>query len=111
MLTIAKPRSAKNRDRSEAMRRSPKGHPPVEKLLREHAAEYATVKVRLGEEVLTLQQLHDHVSLELEADDGTKSFVTARYVIGCDGASSRIRQCLDTFVVHDRDHLQIRHPS
>jgi 3-(3-hydroxy-phenyl)propionate hydroxylase len=69
--------------------------PPVEKLLREHAAEHATVKVRLGEEVITLRQSHDHVSLELQSEDRTKSTVTARYVIGCDGASSRIRQCLD----------------
>ncbi len=69
--------------------------PPVEKLLREHAAQHATVEVRLGEEVITLQQEHDHVSLELQSDEGTKSAITARYVIGCDGASSRIRQCLD----------------
>jgi 3-(3-hydroxy-phenyl)propionate hydroxylase len=69
--------------------------PPVETLLREHAAEHATVEVRLGEEVITLRQGHDHVSLELQSEDGTKSVVTARYVIGCDGASSRIRQCLD----------------
>jgi 3-(3-hydroxy-phenyl)propionate hydroxylase len=69
--------------------------PPVEKLLREHAAEYATVKVRLGEEVIGLRQADDHVGLELQSEDGTKSAVTARYVIGCDGASSRIRQCLD----------------
>jgi 3-(3-hydroxy-phenyl)propionate hydroxylase len=39
--------------------------------------------------------VHDHVSLGLQSDDGNISFVTARYVIGCDGASSRIRQCLD----------------
>ena len=69
--------------------------PPVEKLLREHAAQHATVEVRLGEEVIALRQAHDHVSLELQSDDGTKSAVTARFVIGCDGASSRIRQCLD----------------
>ena len=69
--------------------------PPVEKLLREHAAQHATVEVRLGEEVIALRQAHDHVSLELQSDDGTKSAVSARYVIGCDGASSRIRQCLD----------------
>jgi 3-(3-hydroxy-phenyl)propionate hydroxylase len=69
--------------------------PPVEKLLREHAAEYATVEVRLGEEVITLQQLHDQVSLELQSDDGTQSVVTTRYLIGCDGASSCIRQCLN----------------
>jgi 3-(3-hydroxy-phenyl)propionate hydroxylase len=69
--------------------------PPVEKLLREHAVQHATVEVRLGEEVITLQQEHDHVSLDLQSDDGTKSAVIARYVIGCDGASSRIRQCID----------------
>src|SRR5580700_745681 len=69
--------------------------PPVEKLLREHAAQHATVEVRLGEEVITLQQAHDHVNLELQSGDGTQSVITARYVFGCDGASSRIRQCLD----------------
>jgi 3-(3-hydroxy-phenyl)propionate hydroxylase len=69
--------------------------PPVEKLLREHAAQHVTVEVRLGEEVITLEQGQDHVSLELQSEDGTKSVVAARYVIGCDGASSRIRQCLD----------------
>ena len=69
--------------------------PPVEKLLREHIAEHATVEVRLGEEVIALEQRHDHVRLELQSEDGDKSVVTASYVIGCDGASSRIRQCLD----------------
>jgi 3-(3-hydroxy-phenyl)propionate hydroxylase len=69
--------------------------PPVEKLLREHAAQHATVEVRLGEEVITLLQAHDHVNLELQSGDGTQSVITARYVFGCDGASSRIRQCLD----------------
>jgi 3-(3-hydroxy-phenyl)propionate hydroxylase len=68
--------------------------PPVEKLLREHAAQYATVEVRLGVEVIALRE-QDHVSLEVLSEDGMKSVATARYVIGCDGASSRIRQCLD----------------
>jgi 3-(3-hydroxy-phenyl)propionate hydroxylase len=65
--------------------------PPVEKVLREYAKSHASVTVSLGQTVLAVHQSADCVKLTLQADDGTTSEVQAKYVIGCDGASSTVR--------------------
>ena len=66
--------------------------PPVEAVLRENAASYASVKVELGTEFVGLAQSDTGVRLELLGDDGGRRSVTADYVIACDGASSEVRE-------------------
>jgi 3-(3-hydroxy-phenyl)propionate hydroxylase len=65
--------------------------PPVERVLREHAAALDGVTVDLGVSLQSLGQSTSGVTLHLAADDGAPKTVRARYVIGCDGASSTVR--------------------
>lgn len=68
--------------------------PPVEAALREHAEAYDSIEVALGTELVDLAQSEHGVTLTLRANDGAVRTVTADYVIGCDGASSGIRERL-----------------
>jgi 3-(3-hydroxy-phenyl)propionate hydroxylase len=61
--------------------------PPVERALRDSVEANANVTVRLGVAVESLRQ--DGAGVELGLADGGR--VSARFVIGCDGASSTVR--------------------
>ena len=65
--------------------------PPVERILREHVKTLPSVDVLLGCELLELTQNADGATLHLKNADGSTRQVGARYVIGCDGASSKVR--------------------
>ena len=69
--------------------------PPVEAALRRRAGEFASVTVELGTELVGLAQSQDGVELQLRDVDGKARTVNARYAIGCDGASSKVRELLD----------------
>ena len=66
--------------------------PPVENILREHAQGLPSVHVELGTALTDLAQEAGGVTLALQDDDGRTRSVRARYVIGCDGASSTVRE-------------------
>ncbi|WP_343072366.1 bifunctional 3-(3-hydroxy-phenyl)propionate/3-hydroxycinnamic acid hydroxylase [Roseibium litorale] len=66
--------------------------PPVEAVMREHAASFDCVEISLGTELIGLSQTDAIVSADIREADGTVRKVTADYVIGCDGASSTVRQ-------------------
>ena len=66
--------------------------PPVEKILRERAAEHAAVTVSLGMELIGLSHQAENILLTTRDDAGKLGEVKARYVIACDGASSTVRQ-------------------
>lgn len=66
--------------------------PPVEAELRRHAAVFPSVEIQLGVELVDLSDAGDRVEARLRNSDGTMQTVTARYLIGCDGASSSVRQ-------------------
>jgi 3-(3-hydroxy-phenyl)propionate hydroxylase len=68
--------------------------PPVEAALREHAAAYDSVDVKLGTELIGFDQSPDHVTLHMRDDRQATRSVTADYMIACDGASSGTRQTL-----------------
>ena len=65
--------------------------PPVERILRAHAASFPSVTIALGQQLMDLSQDEVGVSLQLQDDKGQPSKVRARYLIGSDGASSTVR--------------------
>ncbi|MBE1485849.1 bifunctional 3-(3-hydroxy-phenyl)propionate/3-hydroxycinnamic acid hydroxylase [Plantactinospora soyae] len=65
--------------------------PELEAALREGIDTLPGVTVRLGRSVAALEPAGDHVRVGL--DDGTT--VRARWVVGCDGASSTVRRLAD----------------
>jgi 3-(3-hydroxy-phenyl)propionate hydroxylase len=65
--------------------------PPVEKILREYASSHASVTVSLGLALTDVKQDDELATLSLTLEDGHTSHVKAKYVIGCDGASSSVR--------------------
>ncbi|MBR0718107.1 bifunctional 3-(3-hydroxy-phenyl)propionate/3-hydroxycinnamic acid hydroxylase [Bradyrhizobium liaoningense] len=66
--------------------------PAVEAELRRHATGFSNVRAELGVELLDLVQAPDGVEAKLKDADGQLRSVTARYVLGCDGASSTVRE-------------------
>ncbi len=67
--------------------------PPVETELRRHATSFASVRADLGVELVDVVQTADRVEARLKGADGEERRVTARYLLGCDGASSTVREC------------------
>lgn len=68
--------------------------PEVERVLRAHVASLPSVTVALGQRMATLRQDADQASLLLMDDEGLQRTVHASYVIGCDGASSTVRDAV-----------------
>ncbi|MFC5731398.1 MULTISPECIES: FAD-dependent monooxygenase [Nocardioides] len=64
--------------------------PQLEGLLAERAIERG-VEVRRGHEAVGLRQDEDAVTVELRGPDGPDA-VSARFLVGCDGGRSRIRE-------------------
>jgi 3-(3-hydroxy-phenyl)propionate hydroxylase len=65
--------------------------PPVEKILRDYAGSHPSVTLELGMTLTGLTQEAKLATLTLHNEHGDASQVKARYVIGCDGASSAVR--------------------
>lgn len=65
--------------------------PPVERVLRDHAASFDCVTIDLGRTLTRLEQQSDCVVLHVTDESGAPATVRARYLIGCDGASSTVR--------------------
>ncbi|WP_217708118.1 FAD-dependent monooxygenase [Nonomuraea rhodomycinica] len=63
----------------------------LERVLHERAAELGA-DVRRGWDVLSVSQTDDRVDVVVRAPDGTGTTLTARYLVGCDGARSLIRK-------------------
>lgn len=63
--------------------------PALEQVLRDGAARFSNVDVRLGYEVLAITQESGQVRLDTPAGE-----VRARYLVGCDGARSLVRKVL-----------------
>jgi 3-(3-hydroxy-phenyl)propionate hydroxylase len=59
--------------------------------LRRTAASYPTVELELGSEVIAMRERPGAVELTVNGGDGRR-IVTAEWVVGCDGATSTIRQ-------------------
>ncbi|TWD44791.1 3-(3-hydroxy-phenyl)propionate hydroxylase [Agrobacterium vitis] len=66
--------------------------PPVEQVLRRHADSLDTVTIELGTELIDLTDTGHEVVATLRSSEGEVRNVAAKYAIGCDGASSTVRQ-------------------
>lgn len=67
--------------------------PAVEVALRDRL-QALSVDMRLGHRFIGLDQYPDHAVVHIESSDGPYS-VRTRYVVGCDGASSPVRQAVE----------------
>ncbi len=65
--------------------------PPFEAVLRKQVSTHASVTVKLGFEVVGLEQDKSTVTTRIKGPNG-EQYVTSRYLIGCDGASSTVRR-------------------
>lgn len=73
--------------------------PDLEHLLRESLKSLTTVDVRLNTEVLRVEQnTHSCVVRyrDLNPQNNQERIITARYVVGCDGANSIVRQSINS---------------
>lgn len=67
--------------------------PDLEAVLREGISRYSCVTIRNRADVFALEPGADSVGLRIEdLSNGTISRLTARYVVGCDGARSLVRR-------------------
>ena len=71
--------------------------PDLERLLRQQVASRAEVTVLAPVRAVQLTQHHEHVTVDVEAvDSGQQQQLEARYVVGCDGANSMVRNFLES---------------
>jgi 3-(3-hydroxy-phenyl)propionate hydroxylase len=68
--------------------------PDLERAMREQGETFAHVQRQGGVELLELKQDNEGISAQLRLDDGRQQTVRARYLIGADGASSRVRSLI-----------------
>lgn len=72
--------------------------PVLEAVLEQRVAELPQARLHRGVEAVAAEQLGDRVRLALRAGDVEREPLTARYVVGCDGASSLVRALMDVSV-------------
>jgi 3-(3-hydroxy-phenyl)propionate hydroxylase len=70
--------------------------PEAEQALRDKLAGYKGADVFLSTTGLSLAQDNDSVSLRARTDTGGEFEITARYLVGCDGANSLVRKHIGT---------------
>ncbi|MGV9271176.1 bifunctional 3-(3-hydroxy-phenyl)propionate/3-hydroxycinnamic acid hydroxylase MhpA [Kitasatospora sp. NPDC003701] len=69
--------------------------PALEELLAARAAGLPGITVLRGRQVVGIVDRGDHVLVTAEDEDGAARTVSARWVVGCDGANSFVRDHLD----------------
>ncbi|QHK22385.1 bifunctional 3-(3-hydroxy-phenyl)propionate/3-hydroxycinnamic acid hydroxylase [Pseudarthrobacter psychrotolerans] len=72
--------------------------PTLEGRLRQRAGEFPNIRVLRGTEVVGVEQGEDHATLAITSPTLKHKKLRARYVVGCDGAKSFIRQYMNTAV-------------
>lgn len=70
--------------------------PELEAVLATAVEAMPTVEVRRGNEVTRLHECDDHVVATVSGPAENQDAIAARYVIGCDGANSRVREHMST---------------
>lgn len=69
--------------------------PELERSLRKQVGKFDNVTVRVGVTLEDLKQTGAGVAVTLIDEDGNKRHVMARYLVGADGASSKVRQLIN----------------
>lgn len=69
--------------------------PSLEARLIELVSALSSVEVRRGATVVDVVETDDEVVVAYETATGERREVSAQYVVGCDGANSRVREVLD----------------
>jgi 2-polyprenyl-6-methoxyphenol hydroxylase-like FAD-dependent oxidoreductase len=80
--------------------------PAAEQVLRDVVSELPTISLAAGWSLQSLTESRNEVVVEALAADGTRWPITAQYVLGCDGANSRTRECLGIPMVGPTDAHQ-----
>ena len=71
--------------------------PDVERILRDGLAEHSSVKVCLQHEVVHLQQSTGGVDIQVQClGKASNQSLNAKWVVGCDGARSKVREHMNT---------------
>lgn len=79
--------------------------PELEGVLRAGVERYGNVEVRLRSDVFAIEGRADHVQVRYEnLGNGELTSLTARYVIGCDGARSTVRRFMGAALQDLRSH-------
>jgi 3-(3-hydroxy-phenyl)propionate hydroxylase len=79
--------------------------PELEMVLREGASRFASVDVKLRCEAFALDEHKDHVRVRYEnLAKGELASLTAKYVVGCDGARSMVRRFMGAALQDLRSH-------
>jgi 2-polyprenyl-6-methoxyphenol hydroxylase-like FAD-dependent oxidoreductase len=78
--------------------------PVVEEVLRAHAGRQPTAGLRLGHTVSALTQRPDGVTVTVRDPAGAAYQITARYVLGCDGAAGLVRDQIGASYTGYSDH-------
>jgi 2-polyprenyl-6-methoxyphenol hydroxylase-like FAD-dependent oxidoreductase len=84
--------------------------PDLELVLEDRVKAVAAIDQRRGVTVRSLDVVGDHVHVLAVDGDGTEKTVLARYVVGCDGANSTVRDLIAAPVIDlafDRDWLVV----
>ena len=68
--------------------------PALERALRQRLAELPGVTVRYATEVASFFDEGTHVCVDIQAEDGRRERLRAKYLVACDGGSSPIRKAL-----------------
>lgn len=69
--------------------------PALEELIAARAAALPGVTVLRGHEVVSIADAEERVEVTAATDDGATRILSARWVVGCDGANSFVRDHLD----------------
>jgi 3-(3-hydroxy-phenyl)propionate hydroxylase len=75
-------------------RRNAFRQPVLEQQLRDNLARFGAVETRFGWSLTGFTEEADRVRLQLSGPDGAANSITCGYLVGCDGASSFVRERL-----------------
>jgi 3-(3-hydroxy-phenyl)propionate hydroxylase len=79
--------------------------PELEGVLRDGVARYSNIDVKLRSDVFALDERDGHVQVRYEnLSKGELGALTARYVVGCDGARSTVRRFMGAALQDLRSH-------